>query len=230
MIIKKLDWDTDFFGYETGMVKVDEAKNFDFEWFKINSNLYKLIYIYSDEKLNHDGLNLVDTKVTFHKEGIIYGESGSEHLYFYNKDKDDFGSLEALALSSGILSRFNLDVNFKNNEYENLYKKWIYNEVYNKGSLGVIVYKENKNILGFTSLREIDKQLCDISLVAVDSRFRGRKIGTKLINFTIKQAYNKNYKNIQVVTQLNNKPAINLYLKCGFKLDKTQFVYHYWNL
>ena len=43
----------------------------------------------------------------------------------YNSERHDFNTLKSLALSSGQYSRFNIDKNFVNNEYEILYNRWI---------------------------------------------------------------------------------------------------------
>ena len=229
-MIKRLEWDSTFFDYEVGKISVSKNKNFDFKVFKKNSFSYKLVYVFSKEKLDNKELNLVDTKLTFTRKNENVKSGCNKNLTFFSKEEDDFKSLEALALSSGEYSRFKVDVNFKNGEFKNLYKKWINNIVFEDKALDVIIYKEDDNILGFSTLDKINDTLCDIGLVAVDGKHRGKSIGTKLINFTIEQAFNLEFNTIQVVTQLENQPAINLYKKCGFKIKKTEYIYHYWNL
>lgn len=229
-MLKRLDWDSNFFNYEIGKLVLSSSDNFEFDRFKLNSLSYKLVYIYSEEVLNCKKLSLVDTKLTFLKEIIDIEIFNDKHLTFFDTEKDDFSALEALALSSGKYSRFKLDDNFKNHEYENLYKRWIRNLVYEDKTADIILYKKNNNILGFTTLEKNNKSLCNIGLIAVDNRSRGQRIGTKMINFTIAQAYKRGFEKIQVVTQLENKPAMNLYKKCDFILDKTDFIYHFWNL
>jgi ribosomal protein S18 acetylase RimI-like enzyme len=152
------------------------------------------------------------------------------NLKKFEKGKDDFKTLEKLTLLSGTYSRFRLDKHFKKKEYESLYKQWIYNSVYKEKALEVIVYKENNSILGFTTLEKKTNNLLDISLVAVDETARGKKIGTQLIEYSINYALKNGYSKIQVVTQQNNLPAVNLYKKCGFRIKSTEYIYHYWNL
>ena len=197
----------------------------------MKSNKFKLVYLFSKEPLNHKELKLVDIKVTFKKATSILDESNEvNNINLFSNNNDDFSTLEKLALTSGEYSRFRIDENFKNNEFEALYKKWIRSFVYNKDNVDVIIYKEQRRILGFTTLEGVNENLCDIGLVAVNQNERGKKIGTKLINFTLNKAFEKGFKEVKVVTQFDNKPAINLYEKCGFKRSKLKYIYHYWNL
>lgn len=229
-MIKRLEWDSEFFGYNVGVIDLTESSKFNFKEFKKESFGFTLTYIFSPSKLNYKGLKLADEKVTFLKENIKPVQNNEKNLGFFNIKRDCYKSLEALALESGVYSRFKLDKNFRNNEYDRLYKKWINNTVFENKTLNIVTFKEDEHILGFTTLIKKSKTLCDISLVAVDKNSRGKMIGTKLIQESEKQAFINGFKNIQVVTQKNNKPAVNLYLKCGFKLESTKYIYHYWNL
>jgi dTDP-4-amino-4,6-dideoxy-D-galactose acyltransferase len=188
------------------------------------------VYVFSSIKLDYENLKLVDTKLTFSKDlkKMIIPQDGN--LQLFKKGKHNFEKLEKLALVSGEFSRFKLDDNFNKNDYHSLYKQWIYNSVYKQKALNTMIYTEENKILGFTTLEKKTNLLCDISLVAVDEKARGKKIGRKLIDYTIFQASNKHFNKIQVVTQQNNIPAVGLYKKCGFRLTKTEYIYHYWRL
>ncbi|WP_349664672.1 GNAT family N-acetyltransferase [Cellulophaga lytica] len=230
-MITYIKWDSEFFGYNIGNCVIADYNNFNFSEFKVKSNKFKLVYLFSKEPLNHKELKLVDIKVTFKKATSILDESNEvNNINLFSNNNDDFSTLEKLALTSGEYSRFRIDENFKNNEFEALYKKWIRSFVYNKDNVDVIIYKEQRRILGFTTLEGVNENLCDIGLVAVNQNERGKKIGTKLINFTLNKAFEKGFKEVKVVTQFDNKPAINLYEKCGFKRSKLKYIYHYWNL
>ena len=230
MSINKLDWDSNFFGYTIGRVDVESPKAFDFPKFKKNAAAYKLVYLFADQKIESSKVQLVDTKLTFSKQLEHANLDETNEVSIFTKGKDDFEKIEKLALQSGKYSRFKIDSNFKNNEYELLYKKWIRNSIYEEKALEVAIFKDKEEILGFLTLEKKSDSLCDIGLVAVDQNARGKKIGTKLINFATSQGVKKGFKDIQVVTQLENLPAKNLYEKCGFQISKTEYIYHYWNL
>jgi dTDP-4-amino-4,6-dideoxy-D-galactose acyltransferase len=230
MSIKKLDWDSNFFGYTVGRYDLESHKSFNFSKFKENTPRYKLVYLFADKKIVSSKLQLADTKITYVKKLEHSNLEDSNKVSIFIKGKDDFETIEKLALQSGKYSRFNNDLNFKNNEYELLYKKWIRSSIYEEKALEVTIYKENEEILGFLTLEKKSDSLCDIGLLAVNEIARGKKIGTKLINFAISQGVKKGFKEIQVVTQLDNLPAKCLYEKFGFKISKTEYIYHYWNL
>ena len=56
--------------------------------------------------------------------------------------------LKDLALKSGVFSRFYLDENFNNNEYNKLYNIWIGKSITGEISFDIILAKDI-NILGF---------------------------------------------------------------------------------
>lgn len=229
-MIKKLNWDSEFFGYKIGKYSLKDLDKSDFKKFKIESDQYRLIYVFSKQKLDYQGLDLVDTKLTFEKETKESNCLECDNLKLFELETDNFKTLEKLALASGVYSRFKLDRKFKDNEYNRLYQEWIKNSVYGQKAMAIIIYKENNNILGFTTLERKSDSLLDISLVAVDENARGKKIGTKLIEYSTNHGLKKGFNKIQVVTQQNNLPAVNLYKKCGFKIKSTEYIYHYWNL
>ena len=112
------------------------------------------------------------------------------------------------------------------------------NSIYNSEQISVIekyrIYsdimtKTNKPVdipVGFIDLwyagKNVDTNevLADI-IVCVDSNYRGLGIGTQLINKAIK--WFKTQKNLTTLTYgcyVENKPSINLAIKCGFKFRK----------
>ena len=183
MSINKLDWDSNFFGYTIGRVDVKNPKAFDFPKFKKNAAAYKLVYLFADQKIESSKVQLVDSKLTFSKQLEHANLDETNEVSIFTKGKDDFEKIAKLALQSGKYSRFKIDSNFKNNEYELLYKKWIRNSIYEEKALEVAIFKDNKEILGFLTLEKKNDSLCDIGLVAVDQNARGKKIGTKFLLF-----------------------------------------------
>ncbi len=230
MMIEKLEWDSNFFGYPVGKCLVEDDFFFDIQKLELEARKFKLVYLFSSNKLQTDKIKLVDIKLTFHKRIKGINILADENLKTFTPDKDSYEMLERLALMSGVYSRFNIDSKFYNNEYESLYKQWIYNAVNDKKNSKVFIYKQDTEILGFVSLEKKSAHLSDIGLVSVDKNSRGKSIGSKLITFTENKALENNTRNIQVVTQQNNLPAVNLYRKCGYNLKNKEYVYHYWNL
>ncbi|MGK0387048.1 MAG: dTDP-4-amino-4,6-dideoxy-D-galactose acyltransferase [Patiriisocius sp.] len=232
MVLKRLTWDSDFFGYETGKIALKSSKDFDFKNLVKIAKPYTLVTIFSKEEIAEDLIQLVDTKIVLNKYIAItaFHEISNENICSFEYSESSYKALKELALISGAYSRFNLDSNFKNDEYKKLYSTWIDNLVLKQQAFDICIYKEAEDILGFTSIEEKSKKVADIGLVAVSNHARGKGIGTQLIERALLSAIQHGYDEVQVVTQKENIPAIKLYEKCGFKQSELTYVYHYWNL
>jgi dTDP-4-amino-4,6-dideoxy-D-galactose acyltransferase len=104
------------------------------------------------------------------------------------------------------------------------------NCVNRKIAMEVLVYDMNKTIAGVVTLGE--KQLrADIGLIAVDDLYRGKGIGTSLmLSAESWFASHTNFDLIQVVTQGANIAARSLYERCGYSVEKIEYVYHFWKM
>jgi dTDP-4-amino-4,6-dideoxy-D-galactose acyltransferase len=229
-IIHSLDWDSSFFGYSVGRVDIGDEKKFDFEAFQSESKNFKLIYVYSKNTLFYPNFKLVDKKVLlsqichdFLNENIVFTES-------FDLKVHNIVELKKLALESGLYSRFKIDENFKSGEFESLYMRWIENAVNDELTFDIIVALKNNSIVGFATLNRKNDFLADIGLVAVSESVRGSGIGKQIIQECIIRSKKAGYGEIQVVTQLDNLAAMNLYKKTNFKIKEINNIYHLWNL
>ena len=230
MKIERLSWDSDFFGYEVGRIEIENLTDFNLSVFKKAAQKFKLVFVFSDLELNIPNFNLVDKKVIFHQEIIRIKELSDIIIESFDQTKHDFNQLKKLALQSGIQSRFFIDKNFKNNEYLNLYLRWIENSVNKKIAFDVVVAIDEMDIIGFTTLNKKSETLSDIGLVAVSETSRGLGIGKKIINESIIRSKKAGFNEIQVVTQLTNLAAVNLYKSTDFKIKKIINIHHFWNI
>jgi dTDP-4-amino-4,6-dideoxy-D-galactose acyltransferase len=234
MVVERLDWDSDFFNFNVGKVACSDDESFDAEAFLNSNRSFKLVYVFSKTKIDHGLLKLVDDKV-------VLGRSLDTNQS--NKNVDDIiikpfearihssNEIKKLALESGEFSRFNIDVNFKSNEYERLYTEWIEQSINKKIAFEVLVAaNKNETILGFITLNKKSDTLADIGLLAVSAASRGKGIAGKLLQHSFEIVERLGFKSIQVVTQFNNQPAMRLYQNAGFEIKERTFVYHYWNL
>ncbi|EIA10242.1 acetyltransferase, GNAT family [Flavobacterium frigoris PS1] len=176
----------------------------------------------------------MDKKVVYINEDIsgflsINKDANVNKIEYYQHNRKNYDDILDLTLQSGEYSRFNIDENFRNNEYSKLYKEWIDNSINKKLAQEIIVkYLDNK-VVGFATLSKKDDQLADISLVAVDKNYRGKGIAKEIILNTIIEAKKRGFNKIQVVTQVDNLPANGLYLATGFKEKSLTNIYHHWN-
>ncbi|MCG6533248.1 MAG: GNAT family N-acetyltransferase, partial [Syntrophales bacterium LBB04] len=68
----------------------------------------------------------------------------------------------------------------------------------------------------------------DIGLFAVDAAMRRKNLGVSLVHTAQEWAHRRGLKSAQVVTQEKNVAACRLYEKCGYRIDKVEFFYHFW--
>lgn len=222
-MIERLDWDSTFFNLKIGKVMLDRLKDLP----ESVKNNFDLIYVFSNNP-NLD-LKLVDQKIVYEIDLMtLQSDIEDKEILFYDAKKDNYNDLLDLTLQSGVYSRFKLDTNFRNNEYEKLYKTWIDKSILRELASDIIISKIDGKVVGFTTLAKKRNDLADISLVAVDSNYRGQGIAKKLIHNTLLTAKERGYKKVQVVTQLINEPANNLYIKSGFKKKSLKYIYHIW--
>lgn len=228
-MIRLLDWDSDFFGYKVGSISIENVSDIN-EELEIDAE-FKLVYLFSKEKLTVSlskkySARWVDTKVVLKRKVVPNSmlPAAFKIIPYYGEDDVEIFNL---ALESGIYSRFNVDPNFRNNEFERLYNEWIKKSLNNTISEIVYIAYINECVAGFITIGEKNGR-ADIGLIAVDKEFRGRNVGLSLIEMACQYAHVKGYEEIQVVTQGENTPAMKLYSKCGFIVDDTTFVYHIW--
>jgi len=231
-----LKWDTEFFGYKIAQlnvkcVKSDALLNILKE---LKSERIKLAYwsVASDDLISNNSANLigaklVDEKLTYlmpllSKMSLEPSSNVDSYKYTYPNNK-----LVALALQSGVYSRFNMDENFRNKEFERLYIRWIENSVNKKMAKDVLVYLKDNTELGLITLG-IKNNRGDIGLLAVDKRARRKSVGKELMQTAMAKFREWGIAEVQVVAQRANTAACKFYESCGFALEKTENIYHIW--
>lgn len=228
--IELLSWDSRFFKYKVGRVTSSHLQD---ALRDAKKEGIKLLYLFVDPKnkeLNKsaivNGGGLVDEKVTFVANVQKAQDSNiDEGIVPYEGELTD--ELLSLALQSGEYSRYKIDTHFVHNEFERLYTEWIKKSLSHEIAKEVLVYKSNMREVGLLTLGEKDKR-ADIGLLAVDANFRGKSVGTKLIQAAMKRAKALGFDEIQVATQKKNEIACRFYTKNGFVQERIDNIYHFW--
>ncbi len=226
-MIKRLDWDSNFFGYPVGKIIVDDPQQISLSDLNEFCKGFRLVYLFSKEELSlcSDNLFPADKKVTLIRKTETLSDNYESIKPYYGMITD---RLLELTFQSGIYSRFKADASFIGSEYRKLYTEWIENSVKRKIARDVFVYVRNSDIKGFITWDAQENQ-AGIGLIAVDQRMRGQGIGSMMIKYVVNEAFVAGYPAIKVVTQFDNKSAMYLYEKNGFQLCDLTYVYHYWN-
>lgn len=228
-MIKKLNWDSDFFGYAVGQFEIDNFADINKEVLFQEAKDFRLVYILTTREINDnlEGIKLVDIQTTLTKELLDTREFSELNLTEYLSDKKD-QQLNDLAIQSGAYSRFKTDTNFINNEFQRLYLQWIKDSIKRILADSVIVYKKNGDCHGFVTVK-YKQDYAEIGLIAVHEQSRGKGIGQELITYASNLARDKGLDRVVVKTQWENNIAINLYKKSGFKITAKKYIYHLWN-
>jgi len=225
-----LEWDSKFFNKQIafidGFKATDEqiSKGID-EFLQCGTDC---IYLYIRRPVNLPEYDIVlaDKKRIYILEKPEYKELS--YLPYmsrpvYNGKPSD---LYDLAIQSGEHSRFKIDPHFSVDEFTNLYKKWIDNSV-NEGFADFVLVALDPEPQGFITAK-IKEDKISIGLFATKRKYRGKGIGSRLIQEIINVASKHGLK-VEVVTQAENKTACEFYERRGFSLADEQYVYHIWN-
>ena len=230
-----LEWDSNFFGYKVAGIKASEldSAGLDNIMRELRENEFKLAYCFvsPSDKLSNESLSqapalLADEKITYSINVEEISFPGSEKIVPYHLNHAS-QKLITLALQSGDYSRFKIDQNFRNKEFERLYMEWIGKSVSKELADEVLIYSEDDEILGFITLSKKNSK-GSIGLIAVDENQRGKAIGKKLIGRGLLYFKENNIAEIDVVTQKANSVACRFYETCGFRIKSIVNIYHLW--
>ncbi|MCT4664349.1 MAG: GNAT family N-acetyltransferase [Flavobacteriales bacterium] len=234
-MIKKLEWDSEFFRYKVGFIRAETSCMFEINE-ALNTILdenYKLCYLASSEEMDFSQFDHKDLEIKFVDRKVTYLKT-VDSLKTINPavtSIEQFGPNDRIlniAIQSGEYSRFNVDKNIEEGKFEELYQLWIQNSINRELAFDVLGFQAQGGLAGFVTLKET-KGRADIGLIAVDGLYRGQGIGKSLMSSAEKWVDNLGFKELQVVTQGENIPACKFYESCGYQLEQTQYYYHVWN-
>lgn len=95
----------------------------------------------------------------------------------------------------------------------------------------IYVAKENNNIVGYVIIEIMEKnnrkmryrKILEISNLGVEENYRNKGIGTELLNFIKNKALENNCTDLYLTVNEENKNAIKLYEKFGFKIKNIAY-------
>lgn len=234
-----LEWDSQFFGFKVARINaacLGESPLRDL-LSTLKAHGVVLAYWSSDSEdmrsqeaaKASDGF-LADEKITY--ERMLSGESvalmtGLEVEITEYIDTPVNGRLDGLAVQAGEFSRFCADPGIPRKKFVELYTLWVRGSLEKRLADVVFVARDQSSIVGFISAAVKDGW-GDIGLLAVDKKFRRKKIGRGLIAAAEKWLYERDCKSVRVVTQKRNTAACRLYENCGYNHVSAKNLYHFW--
>ncbi|MBK8845447.1 MAG: GNAT family N-acetyltransferase [Bacteroidetes bacterium] len=222
-------WDSDFFNLRVGIV---HPGKFQLEKFQQEKNNFDLIYISEHsgnakmiseiERLN---IKSLDVKLIYSKHVTVQPmqENIMQYQLTYVNTK-----LHELSLESGIYSRFRNDPRMGYETFARMYTRWIERSVNREIADIIYIHGSHDAINGFVTVAR-NSDCCQIGLIAVDDTMRGKGVAQALIACCENYTTDQQLSYLKVATQLANKSACNLYTRCGFVIESSTNIYHYWN-
>ena len=96
-------------------------------------------------------------------------------------------------------------------------KNSIFNDFKQNAFTKYFIYMEKSNIIGVVNYYDLYERF-ELSYIEVLEKFRNKKIGSLLMEYLIQKGSEKGINNITLEVNINNKYAIELYKKYGFKI------------
>jgi len=212
-----LSWDSEFFGVQTAIIQSRQldAGSLSQLLESLWSSGMELVYWAADPDYSEssnaalvcDGLH-VDTKIVYGKKVIVAAEQApSEHIFEdYDVLSDYDADLEEIAADCGQFSRFQFDPRISEERRFELYRTWIRNSINRSIADNVIVAKTQGKISGLVTVVG-DSGTGSIGLLGVGKAYRGRGVGSVLINAAMKWFAMTGCPRATVVTQARNRAA-----------------------
>jgi ribosomal protein S18 acetylase RimI-like enzyme len=224
-------FDTDLFGFKTAKVNSVNASsikylledlqknNIQYATYRLNASDFPTIHA-----LEKNNFLLVDGTIAL--ENNAFDKNGIVLDLVRDASEADIPLLKDLAANAFNGTRFFVDPAIPKSKAQKLYATWIENSVKGSAADKVLVWEENKKILGFVTLQKNGH----IGLIAVSPDSQGKGIGKKLIQSSFVLFKKWDVKTIILETQTTNIAALRTYQGCNFKIVTAFLTYRWSNL
>jgi dTDP-4-amino-4,6-dideoxy-D-galactose acyltransferase len=233
-------WDTQHFGYPVASISNPEMESEALERSLLHAQKqgYQLVYWASCQELDTNspclqefqGM-LVDRKTTFAKSfrSQLATQDDAQFRSVEWQPGDHSAELMELGVAAGLWSRFAIDPRIPRDKFLSLYEIWMLRSIARELCDTVLVVQEKDGSvpLGMVTVL-MDGDLGQIGLIAVSEQQRGRGLGRRLVEAADRWMLERGAKSAQVVTQLQNVAACRLYENAGYKIEKIEYLYHFW--
>lgn len=229
-MLKKLDWDSDYFGMNIADLKLDKnCLDLSFvDEFAVKNNI-ELVQTCCDiaetgqiNLLEKSGFNFSDLRVTYSLDLDRVKPKQSKSLL---AEKTDIPVLKKIAGEIFTDSRY-LHKKFDKNKVNDFYKVWVEKAVCGTFDDFCLKMVENNAIVGFISGKFSEGDVARIGVVGADKASQGKGIGNKLMASFFNHCAKNKIKTILVSTQGKNIRANNYYIRNNFGLKSLESWYY----
>lgn len=223
MPIKKLDWDSDFFGVNIAQLDLDEGEEVNLNLIDVFSkkNDIGLIQACLDianidaiRLLEGIGFRLADLRVELSASLIGFAYPQAEFLI---ADKGDLAKLKEIAALAFVKSRYFREA-VSRPKAASFFQLWVEKAVLGEFDDVCLKVEVDNMPAGFLTVRLIG-EIARIGLLGIGANFQRTGLGTRLINSLFAYLKDKGIKEIKVATQGINIASQNFYIKNGFRVD-----------
>ncbi|MUM76965.1 GNAT family N-acetyltransferase [Pseudodesulfovibrio sp. F-1] len=166
------------------------------------------------------GFRFINAQASLTKDTTEFaGHSADNVRQTRSEDRD---AVWNIAYQSFIFDRFHLDQEL-NQFADRLNASWAVNYYAGNRGTDMLVWEENGKVAGFILLI-IQNDLFSIDLIAVDRQFARQGIAYHLV--AAAEAKYSHCTRYEVVTQLENNPALQLYSRLGYTVNSIDFILH----
>ena len=233
-------WDTQHFGFPVASICSPDLASDDVERSLEHAQEqgYQLVYWSSRRELEPNtpwlsefqGL-LADRKTTFAKtlqpHPVV---TGSDEFNIREWQPGEHSAeLIELGIAAGLWSRFALDPRIAREKFESLYETWMRRSMARElCDMVLVVQQRDSNIPQGMVTISLKEGIGQIGLISVSEKQRGRGLGRRLMEAADRWMWAHGAKSAQVVTQLQNVAASRMYENAGYKIEKIEYLYHFW--
>jgi len=235
-----LEWDSAFFGKRIAQVEGQRLDTSRLEAIRrwCEDNEIACLYLLADSdhaetvRLAEDGgFRLVDIRCTLIRElSVPTSDEAPAQATAHMREarQQDLPAIRAIARKGYSFTRFYYDGHFPAEKCAGLYEAWIENSL--RGYSNAVFVAENEGrIAGYITCNLPRRsENSRIGLVGIASWARQQGIGRALVGHALIWFRQQQSPRVEVVTQGRNIPALRLYQRSGFLVDRVQLWYHKW--
>ncbi len=241
-VLTKLAWDSCEFGFPVSRItgKVTSQLELHQVLRRARTEGVRLLYWFSspeapvtDSLLAEFGGALVARKAVFERSDTaaqyVTASPGEPRLIVREHPVSTASAdLQKLSLEAGLESRFRLDPRFPRAIFEQLYYTWINRSTLHEVADAVFIAEAaHAKLVGFVTVA-VQSDRAVLGLIAVVEAMRGLGVGGALLRAAHQWASEQGIRTVEVVTQLDNRPACSFYERQGYQRTRVEHVYHFW--
>lgn len=234
-LVTLLDWDTAFWGMRIARLNASSLAHDSAARVKIICEKEKVCCLYfsadgsSAETLtlaNNYGFKFVDVRTDLVCESISRPKATDRGIRAATQG--DLPLLKEIARSSHHDTRFFKDQNFDPKLAGDLYARWIERDFEKNTLLVCDSFDSPGTPCGYISCEQTANGEGRIGLIAVEHSQRGKGLGLRLVDSSLKWFSESSISTVRVATQGTNVSALRMYERSGFVTAEVRLWFHRW--